>query len=109
MRRFMVPTLLALFLCASNACTGGSSGTDAGVGGGAGNPGPCPDGQEVVQRNVGTEAPCDLQGDPDQCGAHCVTHCENQGYGLGSQGSACARLPDAGPTCRCLCAGCGEP
>lgn len=68
--------------------------------------GPCPIGQVPSQQIVVTETPCDLSGPPAQCAELCDADCEEGNFNLGAVGSGCARTPDGGELCRCVCAEC---
>lgn len=94
-------TVLALALTACSTTSSGPAG-DAGAGGS----GPCPSGQVPSQQIITTEVPCDLSLPATQCEVICEADCEAGQFDLGMVGSGCARTPDAGETCRCLCAEC---
>lgn len=93
--------VLALTLAAPGATV---SGCDAD--GGSGVSGPCPSGQVASQQIVVTETPCDLSEPATQCADVCDADCEEGEFDLGAVGSGCARTPDGGEMCRCVCAEC---
>jgi hypothetical protein len=86
------------------ACSTTTQGCDAD--GGSGTSGPCPSGQVPSQQIVVTETTCDLSGPATQCAEVCDADCEEGKFQLGAAGSGCARTPDGGELCRCVCAEC---